>query len=671
MAKSSAFDLPKPKGQWKSWDDLANWIANELDLAESGRSGVASEIKFNWAYYEQQRMRAGNMPWPDAADLPSPYAPEYTDALQARLMQTIFVAPVWTVEGWGASAKQAPFVEEFHQRAQEDERLQSYADEWVLRGLVEGVGTLEVSEATEMRREQVRKRVALQLGDDGLPMHGEAGPMLATDDEGEFVETDDPNVPSAEAQMAELQPVRVGPDYEVVPYLDFFTLPHHARHQKQIWGYAKRFWVRYVELKAAAKRGIYDKKAVEEIGPTDTRTNIGEEAPKNLTPVEQQGPTAQKELFSLQLLLDLDGKGERWWRVTLDKEKRKLLRCLVDDRTTRYIRWAPFPKPGSVDRGYSLIGNKLITVIEQDTALRNMTADRMALKVGQPIKKRAGALWDEFEQPFGPRAVITVRDMDEVQAMQGIDDVPSSVQYERSAIRADADRLVGQNDTSIGSETDESRTLGEVQLRAGYAEVRINLITKRMQEPLEELGQARHNIWKRTLQSNTSMGMQRAMVVGRGAAGIESQGVAQDQTITPEMLEGIFWFKPRGSVENADLQRAQGNFVGLMQAIAQLIPVFPMMGMVLNTPPATKAVLEEMLRVFRWPDKQSFLGSEAGGVFEAMQQQHEQQMMMQQLQSDPRMQVLLAAAGGSGASGDGGPMAPPQPPTATGPTGVQ
>jgi hypothetical protein len=275
--KPSAFDLTdgQLKGQWKSWNDLAIWLAQELDLAQSGRSGVADEVKYAWRYYEQQRMRAGNEPWPDAADLPSPYAPEYTDALQARLMQTIFVDPVWTVEGWGQSAKKAPFVEEFLQRAQEDARLQAYADEWVLRGLVEGVGTMEVSEAFEVRRERVTKRVALQLGPDGKPMHGENGPMLAYGEDGEsFVETDDPNVPSAEAEMDEVQPVRLGPEFDVIPYLDFWTLPHHARHRKQVWGYVKRFWRRYVELQAAAKQGIYDKKAVEDIGPEDTRTNL-------------------------------------------------------------------------------------------------------------------------------------------------------------------------------------------------------------------------------------------------------------------------------------------------------------------------------------------------------------------------------------------------------------
>jgi hypothetical protein len=214
---SDAFDVKDSafKGRWKDRADFVLWLSNELDLAISARSGVASEIRHNWDYYEQNRMRANNAPWPDAADLPSPYAPEYTDAVHARLMQTIFVENVWSVEGFGPSASRAPFVEEFHQKAQEDERLQQYADEWVLRGLIEGVGTLEITEAVETRREIQRKRVALQL--DPLtqaPILGEDGPELATDPEsGDYVATDDPAVPSAEVDIDVEEPVRLGPEY--------------------------------------------------------------------------------------------------------------------------------------------------------------------------------------------------------------------------------------------------------------------------------------------------------------------------------------------------------------------------------------------------------------------------------------------------------------------------
>jgi hypothetical protein len=649
VAKSDAFDVKDGafKGRWKDRAEFVLWLANELDLAISARSGVASEIRHNWDYYEQNRMRANNAPWPDAADLPSPYAPEYTDAVHARLMQTIFVENVWSVEGFGPSASRAPFVEEFHQKAQEDERLQQYADEWVLRGLIEGVGTLEITEAVETRREIQRKRVALQL--DPLtqaPILGEDGPELATDPEsGDYVATDDPAVPSAEVDIDVEEPVRLGPEYDVIPYTDFGVLPAHARNRKQVWGYWKRFHRRVPELQHCVKKGIYDKDGVEKAGTDNDFVNQSDTAPRlDAAPVSQDGPTAQKELFECQVLADIDGKGERWWRVTLQKDRRALLRLKYDDRTTRYIRWMPFPKPGTMDRGYSLIGNKLITVLEEDTARRNMTADRMAMVAGQPIKKLQGSLWDEFEQPFGPRAVITVRDMKEVEPMAGIQDVPASVMNWRSQIRDDADRLIGQNDVAQGQVSEEKRTLGEVQLVAGYAEVRVNLLIKRLQEPMEELGLARHNIWKRTLASNPNLPPQRALVIGREAQGIDQPYVGDDGTVTAEMLEGVFWFKPRGSVETADLNRQRQDFVGLLQVLPGIVQMSPTIGAIFQTVPAAKALVENLLRVFRWPDRQSFIGSEANSVFDLMQQQ-------QEMARDPQMQILMAMAGGGGMGG--------------------
>lgn len=655
--KDSAFS-----GTWESREDFCSWLCRELDLATSGRGAAANEIKYSWSYYEQERMRAGNSPWPDAADLPSPFAPEYTDAVHARLMQTIFVEPVWTVEGWGPSAARAPFVEEFHQRAQEDERLQNYADEWLLRGLIEGVGTLEVSEAYEMRRETQRKRVAIETDPiSGVPiMDDKAAPKLARHPEtGDYLDAEDETQPSAEVDVEGWQPVRLGPEYDVIPYLDFFTLPAHARNRNQVWGYAKRFYKRVPELQACVKRKVYDKAAVEAIGTDNERAANADEAPKGETPVAQDGPTAQKELYELQVLADLDGEGERWWRATVSKDRRQLLRLKHDDRTTRYIRWYPFPKPGTVDRGYSLIGHKLITVLEEDTARRNMKADRMAFKIGQPVLRQVGALWEPYEQPMGPRAVIDVRNKDEISLLQGIEDVPASVMAWGSEIRGDADRLIGQNDTALGVDTQEQRTLGEVQLRAGYAEVRINVIVKRMQESLEELGQARHTIWKRTLAANPNLPMQRAMVIGRQAGGIDTSNMVADGKVTADLLEGTFWFKPRGSVETADLNRAKQDTTGLLQVLPMLFQMNPAIAQIFQTMPAAKALVEQVLRVFRWPDTQSFLGSEADNVFKMMEEQQQAAQQQQQMMSDPRMQLLmtLGGAGGAGPSAMGG--APP------------
>jgi len=628
---------------------------------------LESEIRYWWTLYEQGRTRTGNAPWPDAADLTSPMASEYVDAVHARLMQTIFTEPVWTVEGWGDSAKKAPFVEEFHQRALEEERLQTALDAVMLRALVEPCGILEISEATEMRREQIEKRVkwATDPLTGGQMLDEKQQPLPERDPEtGDYVEasTDDPN--SITVQYDEMQHVRKGPEYDVPAYLDFHTLPAHAKNRSQIWGYAKRFWRRVPELKAFAKKGIYDTQAVEDLGDENERDNNAQELPvQSVNNATQEGPTSQKELYTVQFLADLDGKGERWYRATIHRDKRILLRLHKDDRVTRYFKFVPFPKPGSTD-GYSLVGHKLITVIEEDTAVRNMRADKAGLAVSAPTKKLVGALWDEHEQPWGPRQVITVRDMREVEQMQ-VSDVPQSINQWKSDVRMDADRIVGQNDTSLGQETGKDATLGEVRIRAGYAEVRMDLIVKRLKEPMEELGQARHNIYLRQLREQNGKPAGQGLIIGLEARGVDVSGIV-DGRITPDMIEGQFWFKPKGSIESADLNAQMGYTNQLLVALANLSKVNPMIGMLLSSPQAAKSILEQLLRVYRWPDKQVFLGSDAQGM---IQQRIQQQEMMQ----DPKMQILMAMAGGQGGQGmpqgGGGPM--PSPEAGAAPPGPQ
>lgn len=647
--QNPAFDVSSfyLNGERAELKDIAIWLTNELEMAQSNRGNAALDIRYAWQHYEQDRTRGSNAPWDGAADLTSPLSAEYVDALHARLMQTVFVEPVWTVEGWGPSADRAPLVEEFHQRAQEDERLQEYVDEWALRGLVEGVGILEVSEGFDVRREQQRKTVALELDPStGAPVLGaDNQPQLATHPEtGDYVEASDPAQPAAQVDVDVWTPVRLGPQYDVIPYLDFLTLPIHAKDRSQVWGYAKRFWRRVPELTSRAKRGFYDPDAVDELGTDDERNTSVSDAPKQPITGDQRGQLAQKELYELQLLADFDNKGERWYRVTVSLQKRRILRMKFDDQTTRFIRWMPFPRPGTTDRGYSLITNKLMTVIEEDTARRNMTADRMALISGAPIKRQQGALWDPFEQPFGPRSVIDVRDMKEVEPMTGIPDVPNSVMIWRGHIRDDADRLIGQNDVSLGVGTEDAQkpTATQVNATAGYAEVRTNVIIKRLQEPLEELWQARHAIWKRVLSEQEGQPpTYRALVLGKDNPGVESSGFAADGRVTADMLEGVFWGKPRGSVETADLNRQAAAFNQFLQVLAPLMQINPAIGMVMSTIPAAKALLEQGLRVTRFPDKQAILGSEAQNVFDTMQQQ-------QQMAQDPRMQLLMAMAGGGG-----------------------
>ena len=656
----TAFDVTNSqlkRSDFKDREGFCRWLCDELELARSTRSSDEAEIKYAWALYQQDRTRGRRAPWPGAADLTSPYAAEYADALHARLMTIIFTEPVWTIEGFGPSAVKAPFVENFHQRAQEETRFQGYADELVLRSLVEGTGTIEISEAVDMRRELQRKKVKLRLDPMGQVVLEDGEPALEQDEDGRYTEAAG-DEPSADVDVDALEPVRVGPAYDVIPMLDFLTLPGHARDRTQVWGYAKRFYRRVPELKAKAKLGVYDRAAVTAIGEDNERQIDGTEAPRPHTIVSQDGPTAQKELWDVQVLADCDGRGERWYRVTVSLERRQLLRLKADDRTTRYVQFTPFPRPGSVSRGYSLITNKMITVIEEDTAIRNLRADRAAFKASQPILRTVNALWDPAEQPMGPGRVLDVRDPNEIKMLQGIEDVPNSVNQWKADVRTDGDRLLGTNDTALGQDTQETKTLGEVQLRAGYSEVRMNVILKRLSESLEEVWLAMHTIWKRTLQQRQGMAPSRAMVVGSMADGIEIEGVGADGLVSPELLDGTFWAKPKGSVETADLNRQRQDFNSLLATLPALAQMNPTIAAIFATVPAAKSLVKTMLKVNRVQDIQSFIGPEQGGVFEAMQQQQE----MQAAEADPRMQLLkslMTANPGAAppAAGGGDPMA--------------
>jgi hypothetical protein len=312
----------------------------------------------------------------------------------------------------------------------------------------------------------------------------------------------------------------------------------------------------------------------------------------------------------------------------------------------------PFPKPGSVD-GYSLVMNKLITVIEEDTAVRNMRADKSALALAAPIKVTQGALFVPDEQTFGPRSVITVRDQNEIQQME-LSDVPASINVWKNDIRQDADRLAGQNDTSFGQSAQGDATLGEVRLRAGYVEVRIDLVVKRLKEPMEELGAARHNIWKRVLaERQTGLPIPQSMAFGLEARGIPVDSVSSDGRITAEMLDGQFWFKPRGSVESADLNARMGYFNQFTQALSVFAGVNPVLQMIVSSPTFAKSYLEEAMRVYRWQDKQALLGPE-------VQQMIQQQMQQAALMQDPRMQTMMAMLQG-GPAGQPAPMPGAQP----------
>ena len=637
-------------------DELADWLVEEIDDAISNRSVLDQSVKYWWQLYEQKPTRlAGTMPWPDAADLTSYIGTEKVDSLHARMHRTVVgVEPIWSVEGWGAASERAPIVEEFHQWKSEEERLQGYLDKWLLNALVEPIATLEVTEATQAapdRTVRERKRVRLMVDPlTGAPLLDETGQnIFERDENGDMVDAGPEDTENIAEVVVDTQGrSRTGPRYRVVPFKDFYMLPGHACDRDEVYAYAKRFYRRLPEIKARVRDGFY-RDVLDEIN-TDSERQPDDIAERTGVSVNQgEGPTAEKELWEILVLTDLDDKGERWYLITVHKESRSILRIQYDDLgAKRFVIVSPIPRSASV-YGYSLIGDKLITAIEEHTAWRNANADNASRALSAPILRVVGALWEPDEQPLGPKAVIDVREPNEVQPMVFPEMPQSGIERESRAEQA-AERLAGINDTVAGQTAQSGTTLGEIQLTAEQSFVRMDQMIRRIQEALEDLGQIRHLIYERMLAESP------IKVLPPGVtAGLESRGIdAPVGGITADTLAGPFRFKPRGSVETADINRQRADFVQFIQTIPALMQVWPEMQQMLAAPDAARAVLQEMMRVFRWQNRRAFTVSATEQSGQALQPG-----------IPPELAALLGGAGGSAPTGQpptpGGPASPPGP----------
>jgi hypothetical protein len=602
---------------------LAIRYDREIQNAIDARAVAEREVDYFHLLYEQGRTRqASAAPWPGAADLTSYLGTQNVDSLHARLMKTVWVEPIWTVDGWGPNASNAPFVEEFHQWQAEREGLQGTLDKWALISLIEPRGLLEVTEGTQMRR--VRKEMWAQLDLQPDPVTGQPGPVFdekgnpqfATDPQGKFIEAPgetDPltgrPIPAAQVVVDSLEPVRTGPQFRVIPYRDSLILPGHARDKEEIWGYGKRIYRRLPELREMAKKGVYDEAAVEKLTTVSDREPDPALQRSGHGVTEQEYDAVEKELWELTVLADLDGQGERWYVCTLNRSAQVLLRIQYDDLDrARYVPVILFPRPDRATEGFSFIGHKLITTIEEHTAWRNMIADRAQMVAQAPIKVLQGALWDPYEQPFGAGATITVRDMREVEPFV-VPDVPASLMQRESVMERTAERLAGVNDIAAGQTVQQGdKTLGEVQMATEQSFVRMDLVIRRFQEAMEDLAQIRQAIYKRMLaEQQEGVDVPESVLVG-----LESRGQAiPGGKITAQMLEGQFRFKPRGSVETADPRALRMDFTQMMQAFPPFLQMLMMLGQSFG-PQAARAMLDQFVRVYRIPNRAAFVGQGAG-----------------------------------------------------------
>lgn len=595
---------------------FTDWICQEITAARDARARHICDGGFidTWhAMYEQQERPKAARPWPDAADLASYIPTEKVDALRARLVQIVFGGePLCTVEGIGETNERVVKVEEFHQWKAEDERLQTYVAKAIHTGLIEGVGVLEVTERHGMKKSRGPFRAALKRDEYLRPILGDDfQPQPAMTESGMLEPwSGDESEPYVEVTRESVDYIGRGPQYRVLTLKDFLFLPGHAEDMSDVWGFARRIYMRLPDLQQRVKQGLYDADAVEAMGTDGEREPRAEHARQGIEIAAQQGPTAEKELWEVHLLADIDGDGiEEWCVVCVSLQHQVLLRAAFDSiEQVRYVPFTPFPRPRSV-YGYSFVGTKLVTIADEHTALRNMKADRQALAGNAPILRESTSIWDPDDAMWGPNAVIDVRSVNEIKVLQ-VPDVPSSTYQSEQTILGAAERVTGLNDASVSGVTpDTKRTATEIAATSNASFVRVDEPAAYLQESLEDLYILRHLLWTRALENEESgiVPPERVMV------GLQSRGLTLPTDgpfkFTASDLHGHFRFKPRGSSATADKLKLRQDFAEFVtNALPALMRTFPAQAQqIAMNSQAFYELLEQALRLYGFTNLQSVL----------------------------------------------------------------
>lgn len=595
--------------------ELVLMLRREIEYAEQARDRiVGDDNRIDQAHlmYEgggSARSLTKNTPWPGAANLGSYIVTEKVDSMRARIAATIFADPVWIVEGYGDAAARAPFVESFHQWKAEQEKLQQFVVRVIHNSLVEGTGVLEVSDRVVLRK-GIREIKALLQRDDqtGGAMLDQTGyPQPVMTKGGKYVEAGE-GEPHIKMVISDTVRATAGPSFRVLSLKNFYILPGHATEREDIWAYAKKVFRRLPELQCRERDGYY--KNVDDLGEADERMESGTATDQPRLDREGQDVptafdrTAEKEIWEVTFLADLDEDDyEEWYVATLSRNHDKLLRIQYQDYgTPHYILFVPFPRPNSV-YGYSYAFDKLGSLYDEHSALRNMFADRAALAVSAPWLQVEGSPWNPGSKPFGPRQVIPVRDLNELKQLE-IRDVPTSIITALTMVLSAAERLSGQNDTTTGHMAQQDRTLGEVKLVTEQSFVRIDEVVKNFQEGMEDLFDLHHIIWKNKLEQEPEP------IPGEILSSMNERGIQiPDQTVTADLLAGVFRGKPHGSVESADYSKMRQDLAQLMTVLTQLSQAVPALGMHLNNPTVIRSIVSQIARVYRWPDRQNLVAT--------------------------------------------------------------
>lgn len=552
--------------------ELIEKLKTEYDNFKSSVAPLHSSIDKWHRLYETSQRTKKNFPWPDAANFNVPLIMATVDSIHARITKAVFdVDPLWLTHARVAEAHNTAYVAEKYLDYWADEMgLPNVLDALILDMLIEGTGVLKV--------DWLRKTAQIPQ-QNGLP--------------GQVIEYD-------------------GPGAYHVPLKDFIMVPADAPTIEDAVYVGHRVFLTHQQLLERQSQGFYFN--VEELLAKTIGDNTNERTahPNPLVQVSRSSGATYKETNQYEVIemygpYDF-GDGMVPALMTFSAEHSILLRLEpypYEYGRPPYVDFKVYPR-ANFFWGRS-VPEMLESAQEELTALHNMRADALSLRIAPPILQRTGAAWDPEEQPWAPGQVIPVTDPAELVQMQLLD-VPSSLFAHEQDTLAFVERVTGMSDYFMGRSPTQNRTATEVNRVTSEGLARIDVMVSRFQQGgMKRLAWA---IWWLLYQYRPFLDF------------FQSEG--QNLQITKLQMgptsNGLmpFEFRPHGELSDASKEARRQQKLMLLQAASGPLSQF--------YPDGIRQLLSDIFSDFEVTNKDAVLGPPWNVLMQRIQQAYQQGM---------------------------------------------
>lgn len=626
-----------PKLTEGEWDELGTYLHTLIVNAVNERSSLNTSLLAWNDLYEGRVPEGKEFPWPGSANINVPVTQEMLDGVHSRLAKTVIgVDPICLVKGDDQEGVDVQYkMERYFDSVAKAIKFGESANDAIFLALRDGVGLQKIMWEYRTRKIKTRKLV---------PMTDENGPITNPSTGRPF--TKESVVIEA---IVEWDNVAALP----VELKDFYLLPAHAYgiERQYAKGVAERVWMRWDELYARGKSGMYDPAQVEKLQDMTAASRLytlgvnflEQDTIGGYVNISHTPGLQEYEIFEIVMSYDLDKDGyEEECLFTYCPRFGTLLRAEIFPywhQLRPYIAYITWPRPRRF-YGFS-IPERLESVNRELNAIHNQRLDVVSIRIAPPIlvKKSAYLLGNQM-QPWGPGMRMEVNETGpngDIVPLHLPDVDPSSFS-EENILRQYAERIVGMFDVNTPRGTGSRRTRSEIGAIQEESMVRFDYMAKRIQRSIVNAYEMMRQLKIQYMPDHETF------------EAVGASGAIQTFDVDRGELLGHFHFVANGDLPVADKERYRQEAYFLYGAMMQN-------PLVIQKPTRIYAVTQNLLQAWESKNAERMIGT-----IEEVEQEEAQVSAMQAAGVQPGgpQGAPGNAAGPAGPGGRAGvPTAPP------------